>query len=95
MEKLNLAAIGSILKAHDVEYAAIFGSYARGEARPDSDVDILIRLRQPKSFFELGRLKDQLANLMEKKIDLVTEKAISPYIKKYVLRDLQVIYGQR
>ena len=92
MNELNLDAIKPVLVANDVEFAALFGSFARSEQRPDSDVDLLIRLKKPKSFFELGRLEDQLSQKLSRKIDLVTEKSLSRHIKPYVMKDLHVIY---
>ncbi|HEY4524446.1 MAG TPA: nucleotidyltransferase family protein [Candidatus Paceibacterota bacterium] len=96
MKTLNFEAIKPILAANDVEYAALFGSYARDEQKPDSDVDILVRFKEPKSFFELDDIEEQLSEKLEKrKVDIVTEKALSSYIKPYVLKDLRIIYERR
>lgn len=92
MNQLDLNEIKPVLAENDVIYAAVFGSFARGEERFDSDVDLLIRLKKPKSYFELGRLEDKLSAKLHRKIDLVTEKAISPHIKPHILKDLRVIY---
>lgn len=89
---LNFEAIEPILKANDVEFAAVFGSYARGDERADSDLNLLVRFKEPKSFFELGRLEDELAEILDKKIDLVTEKALSPYIRNSVLQNMKTVY---
>ncbi len=65
----------------------IFGSLARGEARPDSDVDILITLDLERSLLDLIALQQDLADLLMCKVDVVTEASISPYIRPRVLRD--------
>ncbi len=70
--------------AHDVR---VFGSLARGEARPDSDVDILITLEPERSLLDLIALKLDLEDLLGCKVDVVTEASVSPYIRPQVLRD--------
>ena len=70
--------------AHDVR---LFGSLARGEARPDSDVDILVTLEPGRSLLDLIALKQDLEDLLECKVDVVTEAAVSPYIRPQALRD--------
>ncbi len=84
-----------LLESNDVEFAGIFGSYARGEAHKKSDVDLLIRFIKPKSLLKIVRLENELSALLNNKVDLVTEHFLSPYIKDNVLKDLQPIYGQR
>ena len=76
----------SILKKYKVKRASLFGSYARGEQRKKSDIDILIK--PPKGIgFEFVGIEMDLEKSLNKKIDLVTYKSISPYIKKYILKD--------
>ena len=84
-----------ILKKNDVEFAGIFGSYARGEARPDSDVDFIYRYKTPKSLLDTIGLKNDLSEAFGLKVDLVSEKAIHPYIRDYAFNDLNILYGQR
>ncbi len=84
-----------VLERNDVKFAGIFGSYARGDARPDSDIDVLIKFDTAKSLLDLIRLEDILSDTLGRKVDLVTEKALSPYIKDSVLGDLQIFYGER
>jgi predicted nucleotidyltransferase len=82
-----------ILKPHGVRRVAIFGSYARGEAGPGSDVDILVRFTRPKSLFDLVRIEEELQQALHLKVDLLTEKAVSPYLIDAVRRDEVVILG--
>ncbi|MBI2647166.1 nucleotidyltransferase family protein [Candidatus Woesearchaeota archaeon] len=78
-----------ILKSNNVVRAGIFGSYARGEAKKMSDVDILIKVRNGKKFslFDLVGLQMELEEKLGKKVDLLTYNGISPYLKKYILED--------
>ncbi len=75
-------------------YLGVFGSYARGEARKDSDVDILIDYQEPKSLFTLGRIVLDLESMTGKKVDLVKRTHIKPILKPYILQDLITLYGQ-
>lgn len=78
-----------ILKKNNVARAGIFGSYARGEAKKGSDVDILIKVRKGKKFslFDLVGLQMELEERLGKKVDLMTYNGISPHLKKYILED--------
>ncbi|HUC02267.1 MAG TPA: nucleotidyltransferase family protein [Candidatus Paceibacterota bacterium] len=84
-----------VLKKHDVSFAGIFGSRARGEERTDSDVDLLVRFNKQKGLFELAGLERDLSESLNLKVDLVTEGGLSPLLKSEVMKDLQPIYGQR
>ncbi len=72
---------------HGARNVRIFGSLARGEARPDSDVDILITLEPERSLLDLIALQQDLEDLLNCNVDVVTEAAVSPYIRPQVLRD--------
>ncbi len=78
-----------ILKKNDVVRAGIFGSYARGEAKKRSDIDILIKVKKGKKFslFDLVGLQMELEEKLGKKVDLLTYNGISPYLKRYILED--------
>ncbi|MBI2650733.1 nucleotidyltransferase family protein [Candidatus Woesearchaeota archaeon] len=79
----------SVLKRNNVVRAGIFGSYARGESKKGSDIDILIKVRKGKKFslFDLVGLQMELEEKLGKKVDLLTYNGISPYLKKYILED--------
>jgi len=75
-----------ILKKNGVKKASIFGSYARGEAKKKSDIDILVQ--PPKGMgFEFFGLNLELEEKLGKKVDLLTYKSVSPYLKKYIMAD--------
>lgn len=86
-----------ILKKNDVEFAALFGSFARGQVRPDSDIDILVRYDSGtrKSLFDFVGLQQDLTEAMGIKVDLVSERAVHPYIKENIVKDLNIFYGKR
>jgi uncharacterized protein len=83
-----------LLKAHRQELArfsvkslALFGSVARDEARPDSDVDILVEFAEPVGLFEFVRLKDYLETLLDRPVDLVTSDALKEQLRERILKE--------
>jgi predicted nucleotidyltransferase len=66
-----------ILIKYGVDKAYIFGSYARGEATPESDVDILIKRGDIRTLFELGGLYYELEEILSKSIDVLTEETFT------------------
>ena len=81
-----------VFQRHGVSYAALFGSAARGEARPDSDIDILIRLGRPTGMVGYMKLIENLEESLQKGVDVVTEQSLNPRLRPYVVRDLATIY---
>jgi predicted nucleotidyltransferase len=71
-----------------VKSLSIFGSVARGEEGPDSDVDILVEFKGRATFDRYMDTKFYLEDLLGCKVDLVTPKAIKPRMKPYIMRDL-------
>ncbi len=72
---------------HRAGNVRIFGSAARGEAKVDSDVDILIKPKDGCSLFDLGGLLLDLEDLLKCRVDLVPEDGIKPAIRERVLRE--------
>lgn len=91
----NIQQINDILALNDVSYAGLFGSFARGEEKSTSDIDILIRFNKPKSLMDLVHIQKLISEQVGRKVDLVTEGALSPYTRKNVMHDLTDLYGQR
>lgn len=77
-----------ILKASGVTRSSLFGSYARGDARDDSDIDILVEFPKGKSLLDLIGLEQDLQDALGKKVDVGTYRSVSKYVKKYVENDL-------
>jgi uncharacterized protein len=65
----------------------VFGSVARGEARPDSDIDFLVGLEPGRSLFDLGGLLYELQSLLGVEVDVVTEKSLHHRLRERVLRE--------
>lgn len=84
-----------VLKDNDAEFVGIFGSYARGENNPESDVDILVRFSKTKGLFEIIGLEMELSDKLGKKVEIISEKYLHPYLRSEVAKDLKIFYGQR
>lgn len=82
----------SILKKHDVESIGIFGSHARGEERPGSDLDVLVNFHNPQSLLTLVGIERELSEALRIKVDLLTEGALSPHLIDRIKAQLKVIY---
>ena len=76
-----------IAAAHGAQNIRLFGSVSRGEAGPKSDVDILVRLEPGRSLLDLIAIKQDLEDLLGCEVDVVTEEAVSPYIREQVLKE--------
>ena len=76
-----------IATSHGARTVRIFGSMARGEAGPDNDIDILVNLNPGRSLLDIVAIKQDLEDLLGRKVDVVTEAAISPYIREQVLKE--------
>jgi predicted nucleotidyltransferase len=76
-----------IVAKHGARNAKVFGSSARGKAGPDSDLDLLIKLDPGRSLLDLIAIKQDLEDLLGCEVDVVTEAAISPYIREQVLKE--------
>jgi len=81
------------LKEEGATMVAIFGSYARGEERPGSDVDVIVEFSERKSLLHLVRIERELCERLGTKVELLTEKSISPYLIDRVRDEMEVIYG--
>ena len=84
-----------ICRQNDVSMIGVFGSMARGEAKKQSDIDLIVRFSKRKSLLSLVRLERELTEALGRKVDLLTEAALSPYIRESVLNELKVVYGAR
>lgn len=75
------------LKARRVRSLAIFGSTARDEARPDSDVDVLVELERPVGLFGFIELRQYLEELLGRRVDLVTPDALKRQLRDEILNE--------
>lgn len=86
------ATLIAILKKYDAAQIGIFGSHVRGEAGPDSDLDVLVDFRSSKSLLTLVRIQRELSEALGIKVDLLTNNAISPHLIDRIKAELKVIY---
>ncbi|MBS3809715.1 MAG: nucleotidyltransferase family protein [Desulfobacterales bacterium] len=99
MQHIDLTEIETILQAHRKEFEqqygvsamGVFGSHARGEAGPDSDIDILVEFHSPVGFFKFLELEEQLGKYLGKKVDLVTRGALKPHIGRQILSEVAML----
>ncbi len=84
-----------LLEKSGIQYAGVFGSVARGEAGPQSDVDILIKFNGRPTFDAYLKLDDDLRQKLGKDVDLVTEGAVNKFLRPFIEKDLKLVYGQR
>lgn len=81
-----------ICRQNDVSMVGVFGSMARKEAHEQSDIDLIIEFSKRKSLLALVTLERKMSEALGRKVDLLTEAAISPYLRDRIMSDLQVIY---
>ena len=71
-------------KKYKIKKIKIFGSYARGEQKERSDIDIIVDFEETLTLIELIRLEEEIERILGIKVDLLTEESISPFIKPYI-----------
>ena len=76
-----------ILKKYGVKKAGIFGSYARGEQKKKSDVDILAQIPKSVNLYDFIGIKQELEEMLGKKVDLITYNGIRPELRQKILSD--------
>lgn len=86
--------IAEYFKTQPVLKAWLFGSYSRGEERPDSDVDIMVMLDRNAhvGLFKLSGMHLDLQDLLDMRVDLVTDKGLLPFARESAEHDKKLIY---
>ena len=77
--------IFAVAKRHGARRIRVFGSLAKGESRRDSDVDFLIELEPGRTLLDVVAIKQDLEDLLQRQVDVVTEDAVSPYLKDEIV----------
>lgn len=89
----DLDSLIEICRRNDVTRLGLFGSMARGEATEQSDIDLLVEFSgRGKSLWDVIGLERQLTEALGRRVDLITEGSLSPYLRDSILADLKVIY---
>ncbi|MSQ06667.1 MAG: DNA polymerase III subunit beta [Dehalococcoidia bacterium] len=86
--KLNLP---ELRQSYGVKSLGVFGSYARRENRPRSDLDLLVEFHRAPTFFEFVRLERCLTTMLGVKVDLVMKTALKPEIGKRILAEVMQV----
>lgn len=88
----KLQKLIEICQANGVAMLGVFGSVARGDDNPESDIDLLVKLRKPTGLIGFIALEDKLKEVLGRKVDLATEASLHPKIRSNVMKDLKIIY---
>ena len=89
------ADLHDFCRRHHIRRLAVFGSVLRGEARPDSDLDLLVEFHPGHTpGFEFVTIEDELSELLGRKVDLNTYGSLSRYFRDDVLAHAEVIYAE-
>jgi predicted nucleotidyltransferase len=79
------------IKATAARYGAqnvrVFGSFARGDANNQSDIDLLVEMESGRSLFDLMSLQDALGQTLGRPVDVVTEKSLNKHLKQTILNE--------
>ena len=88
--------IAEYFKTQPVLKAWLFGSYSRGEERPDSEVDILVQYdrEQPVGLLRISKMQLVLEHLLGKDVDLVDQETLFPWVEDNVNREKELIYAR-
>ena len=76
-----------IARKHNAEKVYVFGSCARKEEIPGSDVDLLVDFNQNATLFDQVYIQEEMADLLNRKIDVVSKRGLHPYIRQKVLAE--------
>ena len=94
MVTFSREGLAAVCRKHDVRILKIFGSAARGEDHPESDVDFIVEFEGDKSLFDLVGLQLDLEEFLGRDVDVLTEPALSPYLRDRILASASVVYAR-
>jgi len=90
--KIDRERVEEICRRNDIDTLLLFGSVARGEETEESDVDLLVRFARPKSLLDLVRIEREFSEALGRRVDLLTEGSLSPYLRERILGEAAVVY---
>lgn len=94
MTQADRTRLGEVCGRYGVAELSVFGSVARGEARPESDLDLLYTLVPGRHLgFSINRLEDELATIFGRKVDLVSRTAVHRAMRDTVLTEALLLYA--
>ena len=93
LDRSQLDQIKRYFKDKPVLKVYLFGSYSREQANPDSDIDILVELDYSQKIgLKFFQMQLELEKILNHKVDLISNEALSPLIKPQVIRDRKLVY---
>ena len=94
VEREQLVALA---RKHQVAFMAVFGSFARGDADDESDLDLYVRYGRDVGMIDMLRLKHEIEDTLHREVDLIAEEVVQPYafVREQMLQDLVVLYGRQ
>ena len=78
-------------RKYNVKEIGVFGSYARGEQKKSSDIDILVEFEESIGFFKFLELEEYIGKIVGVKVDLVTKNALKPRIGQHILKEVVAV----
>ena len=82
--KIKRTDILRLASQHGAHHVRVFGSVARGEAGPASDIDFLVQMDSGRSLLDLIGLTQELESILQRKVDVLTDEGLSPYLKECI-----------
>lgn len=94
MPILDQHMINELCQRHRISRLELFGSAARGDARPNSDLDFLVEFEPGArvGFLTLGRVKEELEAITGRRVDLVPRNGLKPLIRDQVIAGARIVY---
>lgn len=86
------SSIREFCKKYGITFLGIFGSFARNEAKSESDIDILVKFERVGGLLEFMKVEYELGDLLGKKVDLVEENGIPGLLKKRIKKEVIPVY---
>jgi predicted nucleotidyltransferase len=75
---------------YKIKELKVFGSYAKGEQKETSDIDLIVDFEEYPTLIEFIRIQEELENLLGVKVDLLTEESISPFVKPFIKEIIEI-----
>ena len=90
IQKILKDNIPKLQKEYEINQLGMFGSYARNEQTPESDLDLLVTFKKKPSLFRFIELENYLSDLLDTKVDLVMESALKPRIGETIRKEMVI-----
>jgi predicted nucleotidyltransferase len=92
---VDAARLADLCRSYGVRELALFGSAARGDMHPESDIDLMVEFEPGTrmGLFRFVRLEGELESLTGRKVDLVTKSGLKPWVRPNALKDARIVYA--